>query len=135
MMIVKRSASGRRVMSLSRSTSTGLEVFCTGSRYWPAPSCPLGICFSGGGSGVPAARGCVGRQLTNFSPSSASGSIVQLASARKLWKPGFSIFSTTAACACGVGVTEPTEPTFTPSIFTFSPEITLPASSKIARTV
>ena len=84
---------------------------------------------------MPAARGWVGRQLTNFSPISASGSIVQLASARKFWKPGFSIFSTTAACAFGVGVTEPTVPTFTPSIFTFSPEITLPASSKIARTV
>ena len=60
---------------------------------------------------------------------------MQLASARKSLKPGLLMFSTTAAFACGVGVTEPTVPTFTPSIFTFSPEMMLPASSKIARTV
>ena len=40
-MIVKRWRSGRRLMSPSRSTSTGLCVFCTGSRYSPAPSWPL----------------------------------------------------------------------------------------------
>ncbi len=40
-MIVRRSRSGRRLMSPSRSTSTGLWVFCTGSRYSPAPSWPL----------------------------------------------------------------------------------------------
>ena len=81
-------------------------VFCTGSRYWPLPSRPLAIFFSGGASGVPATRGCVGRQSTNFSPISACGRIVQLASARKSLKPAFEMFSTTAAFACGVGVTE-----------------------------
>ncbi len=131
---MKRSRSGMRSMSLIRSTSTGLCVFWTGSRYSPAPSWPLGTFFSTGGSGVPSTRGWVGRQSTYFSPISACGRIVQLASARKSRKPGFSIFSTTAALACGVGVTEPTVPTFTPSIFTFSPDMRLPASSKIART-
>ena len=52
-MIVRRSRSGRRLMSPSRSTSTGLLLFLTGSRYWPEPSWPEGILFSGGGSGVP----------------------------------------------------------------------------------
>ena len=121
-------------MSPSRSTSTGLLVFVTGSRYCPSPS-PLLIFGSGGGSGVPSARGCVGRQSTYFSPISAWGRIVQLASIRKSWKPGFSMFRTTAAFAAGVAVTEPTVPTFTPSILTSSPEITLAASSKIARTL
>ncbi len=96
---------------------------------------PWRILCSGGGSGVPSTRGCVGRQSTYFSPISACGRIVQLASERKSLKPGFSMLSTTAALPCGVGVTEPTVPTLTPSILTFSPEIRLPASSKIARTV
>ena len=75
-MIVKRWRSGRRLMSPSRSTSTGLWVFFTGSRYSPAPSRPFGILCSGGGSGVPSTRGWVGRQSTYFSPISACGRIV-----------------------------------------------------------
>ena len=122
-------------MSLSRSTSTGLWVFCTGKSHWPEPSCPSGILCRDGGSGVPSTRGCVGRQSTNFSPSNACGRIVQLASARKSLKPALVISSTTAALAWGVGVTEPTVPTFTPSILTFSPGMMLAASSNIARTV
>ena len=47
-----------------------------------------GSCCSGGGSGVPSTRGWVGRQSTYFSPISACGRMVQLASARKSWKPG-----------------------------------------------
>ena len=93
------------------------------------------IFFSAGGSGVPATRGCVGRQSTNFSPINACGRTVQLASERKSLKPALEMFRTTAALACGVAVTEPTVPTFTPPILTFSPEMMLPASSKIARTV
>jgi hypothetical protein len=95
----------------------------------------LPIFFSAGGSGVPATRGCVGRQSTNFSPISACGRIVQLASARKSLKPELVMCRTTAAFACGVGVTEPTVPTFTPPTLRFSPGMMLPASSKIARTV
>ena len=53
MMIVKRSRSGSRVMSLSRSGSTGLEGVRDRQQYWPAPSWPEGIRFSGGGSGEP----------------------------------------------------------------------------------
>ena len=109
-------------------------MFCTGRSHSPAPSRPPGIFSSAGGSGVPATRGCVGRQSTNFSPISACGLIVQLASERKSLKPALVMFRTTAALACGVGVTEPTVPTFTPSIFTFSPGMMLAASSKIART-
>jgi hypothetical protein len=135
MMIVSRWRSGSRLMSPSRSTSTGLCVFCTGRSRSPAPSCRLGITCRAGGSGVPSTRGCVGMQSTNFSPISACGRIVQLASARKSLKPGLSMLRMTAAFACGVGVTEPTVPTFTPSIFTFSPEMMFAASSKIARIV
>ncbi len=131
---MKRWRSGSRLMSPSRSTSTGLLVFFTGSSHWPAPSWPEEIFLSAGGSGVPSTRGCVGTQSTNFSPIRACGRTMHVASERKSWKPGFSIFSTTAAFACGVGVTEPMTPTFTPSIFTSSPGITLPALSKIART-
>ncbi len=88
MMSVRRWRSGSRVMSPSRSTSTGLRVFSTGSRYCPAPSWPEGIRCSSGGSGAPSERGCVGRQSTYFSPISACGRIVQLASARKFLKAG-----------------------------------------------
>ena len=84
---------------------------------------------------MPSTRGSVGRQSTYFSPISACGRTVQLASLRKSLKPAFSMLRTTAALACGVGVTEPTEPTLTPSILTSSPGMMLPASSKIARTV
>ena len=84
---------------------------------------------------MPATRGWVGRQSTNFSPISACGLTVQLASERKSLKPGLEMFRTTAAFACGVAVTEPTVPTLTPPIFTFSPGMMFPASSKIARTV
>ena len=84
---------------------------------------------------MPGTRGSVGRQSTNFSPIRACGRIVQLASVRKSLNPALVIFSTTAAFACGVGVTEPTVPTLTPSILTFSPGMMLAASSKIARTV
>ncbi len=54
---------------------------------------------SGGGSGVPTGRACVGRQSTFFSPISDWILIVQVASARKSWNPGLSIFSVTAALA------------------------------------
>ena len=74
-------------------------------------------------------------QSTYFSPISACGRTMQLASSRKSWKPGFSIFSSTAALASGVGTTLPTVPTSTPAILTCSPGMTFPASSKIARTV
>ena len=134
MMIVRRWASGRRVMSPSRSGSTGLWVFATGRSTWPAPSWPEGIVFKGDGKGVPSTRGWVGRQSTNFSPIRAWGRISQEASWRKSWKPGLLMFRTTAALALGVGVTEPTVPTLTPSILTSSPTVRLPASSKIART-
>ncbi len=132
-MIVRRWRSGRRLMSPSRSTSTGLLVCCTGRRNSPAPS-PRGIFLSAGGSGVPSTRGCVGRQSMYFSPIRACGRTSQVASERKSLKPAVVMLRTTAALACGVGVTDVTVPTLTPSIFTTSPGITLPASSKIART-
>ncbi len=82
---------------------------------------------------MPSTRGCVGRQSTYFSPISACGRISQLASLRKSLKPSLVMLRMTAAFAFGVGVTEPTSPTVTPATLTCSPEITLPASSKIAR--
>ena len=84
-------------MSLIRSGSTLVLLFSSGSRYWPAPGWPSGICFSGGGGSVPGARGRVGRQSTNFSPISDCGRIRQLASLRKSWKPGSAIFITMTA--------------------------------------
>ena len=68
---------------------------------------------------MPATRGWVGRQSTNFSPISACGRIVQLVSSRKSLKPLLEMLRTTAAFACGVAVTEPTVPTLTPPILTF----------------
>ena len=53
---------GSRMMSLTRSTSTPLPLFSSGSRYWPAPGWPSGTLASGGGTGEPGARGRVGRQ-------------------------------------------------------------------------
>ena len=91
-------------MSLIRSGSTLVLLFSSGSRYWPAPGWPEGICFSGGGGGEPGARGRVGRQSTNFSPISDCGRIRQLASLRKSWKPGSVMFMTMIALpgiACG----------------------------------
>ena len=58
---------------------------------------PDSICFSGGGTGDPGARGSVGRQSTNFSPISDCGRIRQLASSRKSWKEGSLMFITMIA--------------------------------------
>ncbi len=40
-------------MSLIRSGSTLVPLLPSGSRYWPAPGSPSGICFSGGGGRRP----------------------------------------------------------------------------------
>ena len=50
-------------MSLIRSGSTLVLLLPSGSRYWPAPGWPAGICFSGGGGCWPGARGTVGRAV------------------------------------------------------------------------
>ena len=72
--------------------------FCSsGRKRWPAPSWPSGITGSGGGGLLPGARGWVGLHSTNFSPSSDCGRIRQVASWRKSWKAGSSMFRTTAA--------------------------------------
>jgi hypothetical protein len=96
-MIARRWRSGRRVMLLIRSMSTGLEVRSTGSRYSPAPRSPSGIWRSGGGVGAPGARGSVSEHSTYFSPMSDWGRIVHCASLRKSSKPGVLIEKTIAA--------------------------------------
>ena len=120
-----------------------MGLFSNGSRYWPSPG-PLWIFWSGGGSGVPGARGWVGWQSMYFSPISDCGRIVQLASVRKGVKPWLSIFMTTTALpgtACGpfsrlaVSVsletsTDWTVPTVAPAIRTSSPETTKEPFSK-----
>ena len=58
-----RSGYGSSMMLLTRSRSTALPLFSSGSRYWPSPGSPSGICSSGGGAGVPGARGSVGLAL------------------------------------------------------------------------
>ena len=78
-------------MLLIRSGSTLVPLLPSGSRYWPAPASPSGICFSDGGGSEPGARGRVGRQSTNFSPISDCGRIWQVASWRKSWKLGSEI--------------------------------------------
>jgi hypothetical protein len=91
-------------MLLTRSGSTLVLLFSSGSRRWPAPGSPSGIFSSSGGGLEPGARGRVGRQSTNFSPISDCGRIRQLASRRKSWKPGSVIFITITALpgtACG----------------------------------
>ena len=75
-------------MLLIRSGSTLVLLFSSGSRYWPAPGFPAGICFSGGGGLEPGARGRVGVQSTNFSPISDCGRIRQLASAAEVLEAG-----------------------------------------------
>ena len=84
-------------MLLIRSGSTLVPLFSNGSRYWPAPGSPAGICFSGGAGLEPGARGSVGLQSTNFSPISDCGRIRQEASLRKSWKPGSVIFIVSTA--------------------------------------
>ena len=136
-------------MSLIRSGSTLVWLRPSGSRYWPAPGSPLGICFSAGGGCWPGARGSVGVQLTYFSPISDCGRISQLASSRKSWKPGLSISSSITAlpgtslnlpsstAVASPGSETPTDlivPTLAPATRTCSPLTMNEPLSKTART-
>ena len=128
--------------------STVVPLFSTGSRYWPAPAWPSGTCSSGGGSGASGARGRVGLQATKRSPISDCGRRMQLASARKSWKAGSVMSSTTIAlpsCASSPDsrlTTSPgsetstdwTVPAFAPAIRTSSPGTMNEPLSNTART-
>ena len=121
-----------------------MPLFSSGSRYWPAPVWPSGIFWSGGGRGVPGARGWVGVQSMYFSPISDCGRIRQLASWRKSLKPESSISMTTTALpgtACGPfsrlaisssfeTSTDLTVPTVAPATRTCSPDTTNEPLSK-----
>jgi hypothetical protein len=109
--------------------STGELVRVSGSRCWPEPVCPFGISASAGRLEEP------GVHSTNFSPISDAGRIVQCASEWNGPKPDFWSSNTTAALFCGVTSSESTLPTLAPAIRTSSPETTLAAVSKIARTL
>ena len=65
----------------------------------------------------------MGEHSTKFSPISDWGRIVQCASVRKSWKPPLVMFRTIAAFLSLVTSSESTLPTFTPAIFTSSPEM------------
>ena len=136
-MIVRRWRSGSRLMSPSRSTSTGLCVFCDGQQVLARAFVAVGDLVQRRRQRGARARAAASAGSRRTSRRSApAGGLSQLASARKSLKPALSMFRTTAAlAACGVGVTEATVPTFTPAILTFSPGMMLPASSKIARTL
>ena len=126
-----------------------MPLFSSGSRYWPDPGWSSPICWSGGGGGVPGARGCVGVQSTYFSPIRDCGRIRQLASVRKSLKPESVIFMTTTALpgtACGppsslaisslpVTSTDSTVPTVAPATRTSSPFTTKEPLSKMPLTL
>ena len=84
-MIDRRSRTGWRMMLLSRSMSTALPLFSTGSRYSPSPSSPSSICSSSGGASSPGERASVRVHSTKRSPISDCGRTMQLASSRKSW--------------------------------------------------
>ena len=129
-------------MLLTRSRSICLPLFSIGSRYWPAPISPSGICSSAGGGCVSGARGWVGSHSTYFSPSSDCGRIRQEASVRKSWKPESLMLSTATALPGSSSplrrtgspgsetVTSSTVPTVAPAIRTSSPLTRKPALSK-----
>ena len=136
-------------MSLTRSGSTLVWLLPSGSRYWPAPGSPSGICFNDGAGFCPGARGTVGVQLTYFSPISDCGRISQLASSRKSWKPASAISSSMIALpgtllnlpsSIAVGspgsetLTDLICPTLAPATRTCSPLTMNEPWSKIART-
>ena len=72
----KRSGYGSRMMLLTRSRSTALPLRSSGSRYWPAPGSPSGICSNSAGAGVLGARArsaCIRRTSRRSATAGGSG--------------------------------------------------------------
>ena len=137
MMIVRRWRSGRRVMS-PQQVDVHRAVTCSppAADTRPAPSWPLRDLLQRR------------RQRRAFGARLGRQAVDELLADQRLrvgscsWRrrgsPGSRGFRCSARprpSRAAWAVTDPTVPTLTPSIFTFSPGIMLPASSKIARTV
>ena len=123
------------MMFLTRSRSTALPLFSSGSRCCPAPGSPSGITSSAGG-GLRARRPAAGSACTRRTSrraATAGGSGTRRPRGSP-GTPGSSIFSTTtalpgsgspSACAASVSLGDRrpslTEPTLAPAIRTSSP--------------
>ena len=75
-------------MSLSRSTSTGLCVFCTGSSFSPGAFLPAGNRLQRRRQRRAFDARLGGQAVDELLADQRLRAIVQLASARKSWKPG-----------------------------------------------